>query len=273
MQGNATAGAVYCYADLQTGTITDSGVSIAGTGTTFTSASIEPFANNTYRVSVTGIVNSADTGIYVQASLSDRSTQGGTLDSGKPQYVGSTKSVYFWGAQLELASFPSSYIPTTTTSATRAADAVTGIGSFATVASASAGSALCETGPLLNTVNANAVILDRDSAGNHSYLGAHNDNQSIIVVGGAGTSLTGNNLPGSLLFSTSTVKTMMAWDGGGRSVVGGGATVATDANSIGASSGTPMLGLAGPNTLWGYMHRVTLWNTRLADATLQTLTR
>jgi len=44
-------------------------------------------------------------------------------DTGSETYTGSNKQVYVWGFQCEASSYPTSYIPTTSSSATRVADA------------------------------------------------------------------------------------------------------------------------------------------------------
>lgn len=77
---------------------------IAGSGTLF---AVEAFANQWYRISFTadGVV-AANTNVL-------RIT---------PDAIAGTNGVYLWGSQAENATVPSSYIPTTTTSATRAAD-------------------------------------------------------------------------------------------------------------------------------------------------------
>jgi hypothetical protein len=44
-------------------------------------------------------------------------------DTGDVTYTGSNKQVYMWGVQMEASSYPTSYISTTSSSATRIADA------------------------------------------------------------------------------------------------------------------------------------------------------
>jgi hypothetical protein len=85
---------------------------IVGSGFAFVGASMIPYGNGWWRCTFT-ITSDTTTTLTMQLLASD-----GTLS-----YLGViTNGVYAWGAQLEQASFASSYIPTTTVSLTRAAD-------------------------------------------------------------------------------------------------------------------------------------------------------
>lgn len=76
-------------------------VSISGTGASFTSV-----GNDWYRVVQTGTTPTATPTMRIYADVNNTS-----------------KSVYIYGAQFEAGSYPTSYIPTTSASATRVADA------------------------------------------------------------------------------------------------------------------------------------------------------
>jgi hypothetical protein len=102
-------------------------------GLTSVSNTITDFGNGWVRATLSG-TNPAGAGdTYVIYSLSNSATP--TFDSGNknPTYQGSTSEYgYFWGAQLEAGSYSTSYIPTTSASVTRNADAIskTGISSL-----------------------------------------------------------------------------------------------------------------------------------------------
>ncbi len=65
---------------------------------------------------------------------------------------------------------------------------------------------------------------------------------------------------------------MSGWSAGGRSIVGGGGTVQTDANTFTAAARAIGSGGYSTSATNGYIRRLAVWNSRLADATLQGFT-
>jgi hypothetical protein len=109
----------YCNAiiNLSTGVITN-GASPFPTIPTATN-----FGNGWWRVSYTETSGGGSVPIYVD---------GGSTSNGGDITGNGTDGIYLWGAQVEASSYPTSYIPTTSSSATRIADACfkTGISSL-----------------------------------------------------------------------------------------------------------------------------------------------
>jgi hypothetical protein len=91
---------------------------VFGTWTTPLS-SITPVGNGWYRCSITATITAALGSLEPRIYVKDTSTYAGDGTSG----------IYAWGAQLELGSFPTSYIPTGAATATRAADLAQILGS------------------------------------------------------------------------------------------------------------------------------------------------
>jgi hypothetical protein len=110
--------------DLQTGTITDQFTASA----TLSNLSVVSQGNGWYRISGTVAVSANYAGgsgyaFGLMLNSASWSTAG---------YTGTETYFYGWGAQAELSTYPTSYIPTTSSSATRVADACfkTGISSL-----------------------------------------------------------------------------------------------------------------------------------------------
>jgi hypothetical protein len=122
--GQGTAARYTIVADLQTGTITASGVNNGTAGApTGTGHSITAYPNGWYRVTIS--MNHVSSPSYPSIVLGDTATLFG--GNNQPFYSATTpyKGFIVWGAQLEAGSGASSYIPTTTSSVQRAADSCT----------------------------------------------------------------------------------------------------------------------------------------------------
>jgi hypothetical protein len=118
---------VVIFVDTQLGLLSGSGT--IGTGATYVSSKIEPYANRWWRVSLVGAMTT-DTHLFQDLRMSP--------DGSTASYVGTGGTLFAWGAQLEQATFVSPYIPTTSGTAARAADVVTltNVPTFGTSASA-----------------------------------------------------------------------------------------------------------------------------------------
>jgi hypothetical protein len=111
-------GTTYANFNLANGTIGNYGVNVT--------PKIEDFGNGWYRCTMTAAAtNSTSTNTYIIGLITSATSSRGESNT-------LATSVYIWGAQLEASSYPTSYINTTSASATRVADACskTGISSL-----------------------------------------------------------------------------------------------------------------------------------------------
>jgi len=243
--------------------LTGSGSVIALTGgdVAFSSGSVESLANGFFRVTATiNSWNGPDSGGFRIVVLPNNSTGVITTWTGD-----GSSGIYAWGAQMEVGAFPSSYIPTTTTSATRADDQANFIGNALTIHNTDAGGSLViqmQGVPNSTTISPSFLIA------NGGELIFINGSNTVSFVGG-GTHTTANTAKRPNLD-----KMGYSWAIPNMSGVLNGGTVVTASDDITHVGSTPGLGggSAGGNRCFGYITRCTLWNTRLADATLQALT-
>jgi len=238
------------------GTLSTSGTATNG------SQSITAINNGWYRCTVSCIPSSANSG-------SVRAFVAGTTADTVGSYAGSSglTSVFVWGAQLEAGAFPTSYIPTTTTALTRAAD-VASVNTLSPWYNATEGTIYIESTRSTTagfpgrirfsdgTAN-NSIDLYFDAAANSStYEIKTGGVQQAAIYGGGGT-------------LNAVIKAAAAYKVNDAVVYYGGNLQGTN-TSLTVPSGINQIRIG--NALTGYILRITYYPRRLSNAELQAIT-
>ncbi len=92
---------IYAYFDLQTGTVTDTGMVSPDGSSAISSTNCEVGANGFYKCTLRGILDGTSSVTNLQVSLSDVATYGANVTAGAPYYVGSTSNgAYLWRPKM-----------------------------------------------------------------------------------------------------------------------------------------------------------------------------
>lgn len=177
-----------------------------------------------------------------------------------------TSGIYVWGAQLEVGSFHSSYIPTTTASVTRNADVL----SYPDTGNLdwSQGWSYAEIATPSTIVAGTIIGFSSGITGNFRA----SDDENVVLQDGTNTA----SKTGLLSSATGIRKRAGAWGGSSMSVTGDGATVAT-ANFDGTIGNFNAIGIGmdanGGNELWGTVKNGRIGMSKSSDLGLQVMTR
>jgi hypothetical protein len=223
-----------------------------------------------YKLSAGGTISTITvTDQWQRFSLSYSGTQDVRMGNYIPE-SSPARTVYAWGAQLEAGAFPTSYIPTTTTTVTRSADVASITGSnFSSWYNQNAGTFYSKGDLTYGTVTSFRRLLAVNN-GRFSW----NMIEGINVFkedgsGARGAFYTGlsPNTPFKYHIAESVDNTIP----GAVSLVASGVikTLEQPGSTLPAASALSI----GTNKFTGRIARLTYYPVRLPDATLQTLTR
>jgi hypothetical protein len=252
---------VQAIVDLTNGTV---GATLGSPVVTVTS-----LANGWYRVSITATAILTTT-TTVQIRVASNSASGFYQGDG-------TSGIYIWGAQLEAGAFPTSYISTTTATATRAADVVSITGSaFSSWYRQDEGTMFAE-GRRDGTADGRFLGLSTGSISNTYVLttsAARNGVISSVSGGSFGGGVTTANVFAyqNAIKLAATLSTSLD-----ESLCLNGGTVATGNMTapIGTLTTLDIGTQSGASTAFfnGTIRRLTYWPQRLSNPTLQAITQ
>jgi hypothetical protein len=245
--------------DLATGVITVTNIPSA--------TSLQFYANGWVRVSVTSVCTTTSAAASITLQMTS-----GVLTS----YTGGSSGLYLWGAQFEAGAFMTSYIPTTGTTATRAADVASITGSnFSSFYSQTEGTMFAQFGPYGNggLSKANGVF-DINSGSTANSIAA---GMGVSVTPGfsvATSSVSQVYATTTNLIPSAISKIACAYKVDNFAISANASSPAIDTSGTVPTVNQMLIGtnIGSNNELAGVIRRLTYWPTRLADTTLQSIT-
>jgi hypothetical protein len=195
------------------------------------------------------------------------------LANGGLSYIGTgTDTILIWGAQIEAGAFPTSYIPTTTATVTRAANVASIAGSnFSSFYNQTEGTVFTE-GAILNT-GANRFIADITDSGISEEI-------ALFWTTGFSSAVTDNGVSQASSFGgtvTANNRTLHSFGYKLNDFQGYGNAVALSSDTAGTLPTVDRLTIGSRvnSTFWanGTIKRLTYWPARLQNNVLQQITQ
>ena len=193
------------------------------------------------------------------------------VSGGSVSYTGDGSSgAYVWGAQLEAAAFPSSYIPTTTASVTRAADVAT-----VAVSGLAYPLTLFAEVEVVTGIDASAAqgILTTSGAANNNVQLMRGTASTLRATVTATTSQM--DVSGGAMSALAIYKAALRVQTDDCKFTLNGAIVGSDSSVTLPSAPTTVDILnrgGGGSPFFGYLRRAAIWPTAFSDANLQSVT-
>lgn len=242
-----------------------SGTTVLTGGPDFVSADIQEAGNGWYRCIVE---NSTVGGLALCVSGYPDSV---TVTSNPPNFVGDgTSGVYLWGPQVEEGSFPTSYIPTSGSTVTRAADVASITGTnFSRWYNQSEGTMFSDVTAYSGSLWRAGLVMDTALGATTILQVLHEESQDRLTHAGSLKAITPNVPTGQQFKSVwSTEGTSLFAASNGSSVVTLAQAPTQTMNGLGVGS---LLGVAGTFGN-GHISRLAYYPYRLGDTTLQDIT-
>ena len=227
-------------------------------------ASIEDFGNGWHRCSITFTTDASDTsGVFRFYSCESDNATNVDLDG--------TSSILVFGAQLEEAAFPTSYIPTSGSTVTRSAD-VASVATSAFGFSQDEGTFFTEAQTFVHNNSHRVLALSDGTTSNRIIMQAHTANHLFVGSGG----VTQAALDAGRYYSNQYSKHSAAYQEDNFGACLDGGTVVTDTSGTIPTVDNVNIGVgatANFSFLNGHIKQLTYFARRLDDATLQALTQ
>ena len=234
---------------------------VIGTVNSGLTASIESVGNGWYRCNISGITDASPTNLVdISLSATDNSISGSAIGS----------NIYIWGAQVELGSYSTSYIPTTSASVTRNADAISKTG-ISSLIGQTEGTMFVDAvfGDAYDTNNLLMTLSD-GTVNNLVYINRSNGNAEIVVKVSGVSQVTYN----SSILSAGVHKVAIGYKANEFVVYIDGVLAHTD-----TSGSVPACSKLNIGSYWNNslpynngINAAALWKTRLTNDELERLT-
>jgi hypothetical protein len=211
---------------------------------------------------------------WVRLTLTTTTSTGTTIRF-RPFFSGTGSTVRIWGAEVEEGAFPTSYIPTTTATVTRAADvpSITGT-AFSSWYRQDEGTVFAEASSYMGSAAVSRGVVSIDGTGGDVHrIFRQSDLQPVAqsLVGGVAQSTFGLGATWSTAASR-RISYAYAVNNFSASIDGG--TTQTDVSGTLPTTSTLNIGnISGNNHFGGTIKRLTYWPVRLANNTLQAITQ